>query len=110
MNILLVDDNDAVRMTFGALLEDDGHTVIEAETVAAARARLTDAYDLVVLDLHLPDGLGAELIPEIRAARPGAVIALMSGSATELPPGADLVVPKDCAPSALVALAIAARP
>lgn len=104
MNVLLVDDDAAVRLTFGALLEDDGHVVIEAASVGAARDHLRDDYQLAVVDLHLPDGDGTRLIPEIRAVRPDAVIVLMTGDDVAAS-GADLVVAKHCPPSEVVARA-----
>ena len=37
MRVLLVDDSDSVRLTLGAILEDAGHVVVEASSLAAAR-------------------------------------------------------------------------
>jgi two-component system OmpR family response regulator len=102
MRVLLVDDNEAVRMTLAAILEDAGHTIIEADSLAAARALLPDArYDLVLLDVHLGDGLGPSMIPELRAALPGITIALLTGE-PGLPQGADLVLEKGADPFALM--------
>jgi DNA-binding response OmpR family regulator len=104
--ILLVDDADAVRLTFAALLEDDGHRVVEAATLAEARARLDAPLDVAILDLHLPDGLGTVLVAELRARHPGAAIVVMSGDGVEIADGgADVVVDKDRSPSEVMALA-----
>jgi DNA-binding NtrC family response regulator len=104
--ILLVDDSDAVRLTFAALLESDGHHVVEASTLAEARGQLAAAtLDAAVVDLHLPDGLGTALFDEVRARHPRAAIVLLSGAdAVEAPVGADLVLEKGQDPERLGAL------
>lgn len=110
--ILIVDDSDALRFTFAALLEADGHCVVEAGSLAEARRMLDGALDCVVLDLHLPDGLGTSLVGEVRARQPHAALVLMSG---EVPTGAldvDLALEKGLDPRTLGAVierAIAAR-
>jgi uncharacterized membrane protein YozB (DUF420 family)/CheY-like chemotaxis protein len=94
MRILVVDDSELVRVTLVAILEDAGHVVAEADSLAAARRGLTDAtLDLVVLDVHLPDGLGPSLIPDLRAALPGVTIVVLTGEPTPVV-GADLVLSK----------------
>jgi DNA-binding response OmpR family regulator len=103
MRILLVDDSDMIRLTLGAVLEDAGHAVTEAESLRAARACIRKApFDLVLLDVHLGDGLGPSLIPELRAALPAATIALLTGAA-DPPSGADLVLEKGSDPNAVLA-------
>lgn len=103
--ILLVDDAEAVRITYGALLEDDGHRVIEAASLAEARLRIADAaleIDLVLVDLHLPDGLGTDLTPQVRSRRPAAPIVLLSG-ADHAGGDVDLVISKGSDPAGLAA-------
>lgn len=102
MHILLVDDSDTIRLTLTALLEDAGHAVVEAESLAAARGCLSSAlFDLVLLDVHLGDGLGPSFIPEVRAAHPEATIALLTGEASPAP-GADFVLVKGSDPHVLL--------
>lgn len=103
MRILIVDDSDAIRLTLAALLEDAGHVVAEADSLAAARGCLGGgAFDVVLLDVHLGDGLGTSLIPEVRAALPAATIALLTGEA-EPAAGVELVLTKGADPFALLA-------
>ena len=67
--VLVADDTEFVRDRFRAALESAGHRAVVVNTAAALRARLRadlDKLDLVVLDLHLPDGRGASLVREIR--------------------------------------------
>jgi two-component system OmpR family response regulator len=104
MRILLVDDSETIRVTVAALLEDAGHVVTEAESLAAARGCLGGAaFDVVLLDVHLGDGLGPTLIPELRATHPAATIALLTGDAAAVKGAADLVLSKATAPLALLA-------
>jgi CheY-like chemotaxis protein len=81
--VLLVDDSEANRLTLGTLLEDEGLQVELASSVAEGREALQRpgaAYDLVLLDLHLGDGLGTKLLPVVRAELPEARVVLISGS------------------------------
>jgi two-component system, OmpR family, response regulator len=103
MKVLLVDDNDGFRVSMGAVLEDAGHSVAEAASLGAARVCLEHvAFDVAVLDFHLGDGVGPELVPEIRRRRPGTRVVLMSGSADSGGGGADLTIAKGDDPFTIV--------
>ncbi len=60
--ILLVEDDASLGLSLRLALADQGHTVTLAPTLAAGRAA-TDAraFDVVLLDLGLPDGDGLDL-------------------------------------------------
>jgi len=78
--ILLVDDEAAIRLGFGDYLSSSGHAVYGVRCLAEAReAILTMRFDVVLLDLKLPDGNGAELIPAVRDAQPEAAIVVITG-------------------------------
>jgi CheY-like chemotaxis protein len=84
--ILLVDDSTSNRMVLGSLLEDEGLSVDEAASFARARELICAegaAYDVVMLDQHLGDGLGTSLVPVVREHVPGARVMLISGSAED---------------------------
>jgi two-component system, response regulator RegA len=84
--VLLVDDDESQRISLGILLEDEGFGVDVAASFGEGRALVeapSAAYDLVVLDQHLGDGLGSSLVPLVRARLPGAAIVLLSGSVTD---------------------------
>lgn len=97
--VLLIEDDESNRITLSVLLEDEGFTIVEAGSCAEAREKLglSDAtYDLILTDLHLGDGLGSDLVNEMRARFPRAKIVLISGSARpeDMPTTMDGLVPK----------------
>jgi two-component system response regulator DevR len=74
VRVFLVDDHEVVRRGVAEVLEDDpGITVAgEAGSMAEALARVPAVRpDLVVLDMRLPDGDGAELCRGLRERVPG---------------------------------------
>ena len=79
-HILLIDDEDMVRMTVRMILEQAGHTVAEAEDGARGVAMVRENLpELVITDLIMPNKEGVETIAEIRAAHPNLPIIAMSG-------------------------------
>ncbi len=83
-NILVVDDEIGIRELLSEILGDEGHVVTVAENAAAARAkRQADAFELVLLDIWMPDTDGVTLLKEWAAV--GALtmpVIMMSGHAT----------------------------
>ena len=68
MRLLLVEDDVSLSAVVERGLREDGYAVDTAATVLDARFQLeVNDYDLVVLDLGLPDGSGLDLCREIRA-------------------------------------------
>jgi DNA-binding NtrC family response regulator len=69
MHILIIDDEPARRRALAARLIGAGHTVEEADSVAAARALLARGdFDVALSDMRLPDGDGLLLLRESRQA------------------------------------------
>ena len=80
---LVVDDTEGNRYTVSRLLSDAGLHVREAESVAEAKERLREfTPDLVVLDIHLPDGSGHDVCRAIRSNPHTASIPVMHVSAS----------------------------
>jgi DNA-binding response OmpR family regulator len=68
-HVLIVDDSLTVRMDLRATLSAAGFLVTACDTKAAARKTFaTRSYALVILDVHLPDGSGIDLLRELRTA------------------------------------------
>jgi len=79
--ILLVDDSAEVRRSMRAMLAEllEDVTFDEAADAAGAFAALTrEPWDLVLLDLSLPDRNGFETLRHIRRLRPGVPVLVMS--------------------------------
>jgi two-component system, cell cycle sensor histidine kinase and response regulator CckA len=84
--ILLVEDDEAVRVTTTAILEGAGYHVLTAGSalVAIELARMRDTtIDLVLTDVVMPVMSGVEMLPLLRAFRPGLKAIFMSGYAGE---------------------------
>lgn len=66
--ILIIEDEAAIADTLLYALESEGHVVEHVTLGQAGLARLREsAFDLVLLDVGLPDGNGFELCRQIRA-------------------------------------------
>jgi two-component system response regulator PilR (NtrC family) len=93
---LVVDNDESLRMLCRINLELDGYQVIEAGSLAEAREVLSGGgVDVVLLDLHLGDGDGRDLLAWLGPARPP--VALFTGSEAigpELHAVADAVLAK----------------
>jgi CheY-like chemotaxis protein len=91
LTILAVDDDPVIRTLIRAILSqaDDpairGALLREAGTLGEARRILEDEpIDLLLLDVHLPDGLGLDLAAELQR-RPGDRPAIVALTASVLP-------------------------
>lgn len=75
--VLVVDDELAIRRFLRSTLVAEDFDVVESDSVAAALAALYGArFDLVVLDLGLPDGNGLDVMKPAQAAGEPAIIVL----------------------------------
>ncbi|HLL06752.1 MAG TPA: response regulator transcription factor [Myxococcaceae bacterium] len=67
--VLVVEDDTNLRLTLVDNLEEEGYAVQAASTLAEARARWqATSFDVVVLDIMLPDGDGYTLCRQMRQA------------------------------------------
>jgi two-component system repressor protein LuxO len=81
--VLIVEDSASLALGYAAQLEDAGHEVSLCETLAEARRALAaDLFDVVLLDLQLPDGDGLTLfgaLPESKSS-PSVIVVTADGS------------------------------
>jgi CheY-like chemotaxis protein len=78
--ILIVDDEPAVRTTLGTLLMSAGYDVAMADNGASAVSQLSRTLpDLILTDLCMPQMSGIELISHIRSRYPKISVIAMSG-------------------------------
>lgn len=84
MNILLVEDEVSVSRVIGKEIEALGHGVNTAYTGQDALKKVTkNRFDLILLDIYLPDCRGDELIPKFKEAQPDIGIISMTGYNTK---------------------------
>ncbi len=100
LHVLLVDDHAEVRRTTRAVLEDLGHSVVEAangaEALQALKIRECD-YDLLISDYAMPHVSGTEFLREARELCPDAPALIITGYAeadaiSDRPPGVDVLL------------------
>lgn len=78
--ILVIDDEELVRMTLRQMLEAGGHDVLEAENGRQGVALEAEhSVDLVVTDIIMPDQEGIETIVQLRRKNPALKIVAISG-------------------------------
>src|ERR1700730_2515087 len=78
--VLLVDDDEVVRMSLSFVLEQSGFTVTSAANVPEALKYISsESYDVLLSDLHMPGaGDGLTVVSAMRHANPTAVTLLLS--------------------------------
>ena len=79
--VLVVDDDRSLRLLCRVNLELEGHRVLEAATLAEARALFDrEAPDVILLDVHVGNEDGLELLDELEALDVPSRIVLLSGT------------------------------
>jgi DNA-binding response OmpR family regulator len=87
-NILLIDDDPALRQTMKKIMALAGHTVDEADDGSVGLDLFRERhYDLVVTDILMPEKEGIETIIELREANQAVKILAVSGGMTLDPTG-----------------------
>ena len=80
MNILVVDDEVPAAEAIKKYIKTLGHHVeITCTGQDALKMVRKKVFDLIVLDIYLPDCMGHELIPEFKKARPDIGIVTITG-------------------------------
>ena len=79
--LLLVEDDDALGRGIRLALEGGGLRVTVCRTLAEGRRALEDgAFDLLILDVNLPDGNGLDFLRALRRDHAVPVILLTAGT------------------------------
>ena len=85
-NILLIDDEPAVRLVTGRMLSELGHEVVTADSGQRGLELLEqrpDAIDLVVLDLTMPELSGEQTLERLQDVRSSIPVVITSGFQAE---------------------------
>jgi DNA-binding NtrC family response regulator len=78
--IVVVDDELMIRKALETQLRNKRYSVASTGDLKGARKILArDSFDLVFLDLRLPDGEGTDLLEEIMAKTDGPMVVMMTG-------------------------------
>jgi len=111
LRILLIDDHPVVRVGLRHLLADAfaGASIQEGGSAAEAMALMArEVWDVVILDLTLPDGSGLDVLKQIRSTYPRLPVLILSIHTVDqfgrraLAAGASGYVTKDAADAELV--------
>ena len=83
--LLVVEDDDTIGSALTAGLQSHGHSVAWHQTGEGGLAAAMDqVFDLVLLDLGLPDLDGVEVCRRLRLAQPGAVLVILTARRDEI--------------------------
>ena len=83
-NILIVDDEEDLCWLLTNTLQNKGYHISAAHSLIEGIACLKKKVPhLILLDLKLPDGNGIDLLPEIKAAAPQAIVVIISAYGSE---------------------------
>jgi cyclic di-GMP phosphodiesterase len=81
--ILVIDDEDVIRMLVMEILESAGHEVTGADSAERALGLLEESdFDLVVSDVVMPGLSGLELLEAVRTRRASLPVVLVTGAGT----------------------------
>lgn len=84
LRIFVVEDDPEMQKTYRRHLESAGHTVSAAFDVAFALHRLAaNRYDVLIVDIGLPDGNGWEMMHQVKLAHPLFAIAVTARGSEE---------------------------
>jgi DNA-binding NtrC family response regulator len=82
-SVLIIDDEAAIRESLETLLEMEGYQVQSAATADEGLTRIGDRpYDLVLLDLALPDRNGIDLLTELHTTDPQLAVIMITAYGT----------------------------
>ncbi|SHO49070.1 sigma-54-dependent transcriptional regulator [Desulfopila aestuarii] len=89
--MLIIDDNIEACETIESLITRQSHLCDMAHTLKGGLERLNgNGYDVVFLDVHLPDGNGLEILPQIMALPNPPEVIILTGKGD--PDGAELAI------------------
>src|SRR5580658_3354732 len=78
--IIILEDDQIVRRNLEQQLRQQRYDVASAETIAGARELLAkDSFDLLFLDLRLPDGEGTDLLRELQEQAQKPLVVMVTG-------------------------------
>lgn len=84
LRLLVTDDHADIRRFFSDVLKGDAYELQFAEDgKQAVEQVLRDTFDMVFMDIHMPNKNGIEAAKEIKEKKPGTFVVMMTGEAEE---------------------------
>ena len=81
--VLIIDDEPNMRRILSLILQESGHSVVEAGGVSQALAQLgSDQFDLVISDKKMPDGDGFDVLKYCGENEPSLPVVILTALAT----------------------------
>ena len=79
-SVLIIDDDQGIYSILSRIVTNKGHDAISALTVKEGLEELSaNSFDVVFLDVQLPDGNGLDLLPKIVAAPSEPEVIIITG-------------------------------
>jgi DNA-binding NtrC family response regulator len=77
--ILIVDDEEHLRMIYSKFFEQRGYRVTTASSLAEEEVKLrAESFDLILHDVMLEDGDGIEFLPTIKLIQPAVPVIILT--------------------------------
>lgn len=81
--LLIVDDEDGIRISLRGILEDEGYEIFDVDSAEAGLVFLEqESVDLVFLDIWLPEMDGLTMLEKLRGLYPSLPVLMISGHGT----------------------------
>jgi len=78
--VLVVDDEPLIRWSLVNRLQEEGYRTVEAGTASEAVSHHRDGVDLVLLDYHLPDANGLQVLKQIKETDPDTLVIILTAN------------------------------
>jgi len=89
--VLIIDDDQTMCKMLADLVNQMGHAAVYEHTLdAGLKEARSNPYDVVFLDVHLPDGSGLDILPKVRQTRSSPEVIIMTGFGAE--DGAEIAI------------------
>ena len=75
---LIIDDDAANCSIWELVLTEKGYTVFKADDLEKGRKYVDDNVSLYLVDYHLPDGRGTEIVKQVRGRYPASLVVMVS--------------------------------
>jgi two-component system NtrC family response regulator len=90
-NILIIDDNEMFCELLSDLVMDLGHHPVSCSTLQSGlQETASRAYDVVFLDVRMPDGSGLDILPALQEKPSAPEVIIITGAGD--PDGAELAI------------------